>query len=137
MTWTLKRADADAGKLLKLKVIYAIAVIAALAVGIATRSYLLPILFLVVLFVSTLEFVVGKKFLLNENSAKAGATEITWSNVKSVHVLANEIYLSPFEQESKLDTFRGVKLNTQNVSKENVLEFVKERVGEDVRFLEG
>ena len=135
MTWTLKRSAAAPEKLDKLKMIYGLAVLAALIYGFATRSFVLPVIGLVVIFASTYEFIGGRTFVLNEKTARAGVNEIFWTVVKSVHVRNDEIYLSPFEQESKLDAFRGVKLDVRNVSKESVLAFIRERVGENVRFL--
>ncbi len=135
MNWTIKRSDEDKGKFDKLKMVFAIAAVVAIIFALVTRSIMLPILGLVVLFVSTAEFFLGKKFTLTEESAKSGANEITWRSVKSVHIGENLIFLSPFEAESKLDAFRGVKLIIQNVSKETVLEYVRNHVGKDVRFL--
>jgi hypothetical protein len=135
MNWTIKRSDEDKVKFDRLKMVFAIAAVVAIIFALVTRSIMLPILGLVVLFVSTAEFFLGKKFTLNEESAKSGANEITWRSVKSVHIGENLIFLSPFEAESKLDAFRGVKLIIQNVSKETVLEYVRNHVGKDVRFL--
>ncbi len=135
MNWTIKRSDEDKAKFDKLKMVFAIAAVIAIILALVTRSIVLPILGLVVLFVSTAEFFLGKKFTLTEESAKSGANEITWRSVKSVHIGENLIFLSPFEAESKLDAFRGVKLIIQNVSKETVLEYVRNHVGKDVRFL--
>lgn len=135
MTWTLKRSASAPEKLDKLKMIYGLSVLVALIYGFATRNFVLPIIGLIVIFASTYEFIGGRTFVLNEKAARAGVNEIFWTVVKSVHVRNDEIYLSPFEQESKLDAFRGVKLDVRNVSKESVLEFIRERVGKDVRFL--
>ena len=137
MTWTIRRADEDKEKFQKLKIILAVGVVLAIGYGFATRTYVLPLIGLVALFVSTSEFFLGKKYTLEETVAKAGPTEISWSAVKSVHVKPDMIYLSPFDEESKLDAFRGVKLNIQNVSMESVLDFIRQHVGENVRFLEG
>ena len=137
MNWTIRKADEDQEKFQKLKIVLAVGIVAAIIFAIATKTIVLPILLVVVLFVSTGEFFLGKKYALEETVAKAGVTEISWASVKSVHVKPDMIYLSPFEAESKLDTFRGVKLNIQNVSMESVLDFVRQHVGENVRFLEG
>ncbi|MEI8280863.1 MAG: hypothetical protein WCG75_00520 [Armatimonadota bacterium] len=135
MNWTIRKADDDAKKFQELKFIYFLAVISAIVMVAVFRNIVYPLLGLVVLFVSTSEFFLGKKYSLDEKVAKSGANEITWPLVKSVHISENQIYLSPFEAESKLDAFRGVKLNIQNVSKESVLEYVRQHVGKDVRFL--
>jgi hypothetical protein len=135
MTWTVRQSDLDSKKLSILKVIYIAVVVFVIFLGFVTKSLVLPVLFLVVVFASTYEFFGGRKFLLNERVARSGPSEMTWSAVKSVHVRETEVYLSPFTGESKLDAFRGVKLNTRNVSKENVLEFIREHVGKDVQFL--
>jgi len=135
MNWTIRKADEDAKKFRELKFIFVLAFVSAIILGVAFRTIVFPLLGLVVLFVSTSEFFLGKKYSLDEKLAKSGANEITWPLVKSVHVSEDLIYLSPFEAESKLDAFRGVKLNIQNVSKESVLEYVRQHVGKNVRFL--
>ena len=135
MNWTIRKSDEDKKKFRELKFVLVGGTISAVVLAIGLRSLVFPLLGLVVLFVSTAEFFLGKKYSLDETAAKSGVNEITWLAVKSVHVTDEMIFLSPFEAESKLDAFRGVKLNIQNVSKESVLEFVREHVGKDVRFL--
>ena len=135
MNWTIRKSDEDKKKLRELKFILAGGTISAIVLAIGFKSIVFPLLGLVVLFVSTAEFFLGKKFVLSENNAKAGPNEIAWPSVKSVHISSDMIYLSPFEAESKLDAFRGVKLNIHNVSKESVLDYVRQHVGKDVRFL--
>ena len=137
MMWTIKPSDENQEKFQKLKLVYAGGVILAIVFAISTRSFVLPLLSLIVLFIATAEFFLGKKYSLDETVAKAGASEISWPDVKSVHIADDTVFLSPFEAESKLDAFRGVKLNIQSVSKESVLEYVRDHVGENVRFLEG
>ena len=137
MTWIIRRSDEDKEKFQRLKIVLAVGVVIAVVFAIATKTVVFSLLGLVVLFASTSEFFLGKKYTLEESVAKAGPNEISWTAVKSVHVMTDMIYLSPFEAESKLDAFRGVKLNIQNVSMESVLEFVRQHVGENVRFLEG
>ena len=134
MNWTIRRSDENPEKFQNLKILLAVCTVLSLVAAISTSMFL-PLLGLIVVFGSTSEFFLGKKYLLNESMAKAGAAEISWPLVKSVHIEEKMIYLSPFESESKLDAFRGVKLIIQNVSKENVLEYVQNHVGKDVRFL--
>ncbi len=135
MTWTIRLSDDDPDRLSKLKIVYAITAIGAIAIGFVTKSVVLSVLCIVVVVGSTFEFISGRKYRLNERSAGSGANEIYWSDVKSVHVTADEVHLSPFRQESKLDAIRGVKLRIRNVSKESVLEYVRSKVGKDVQFL--
>ena len=135
MNWTIRKSDEDKKKFRELKFILAGGIISAIVLGIGYKNFIFPLLGLVVLLVSTAEFFLGKKFSLNENAAKAGPNEIAWPSVKSVHISSDQIYLSPFEAESKLDAFRGVKLSIHNVSKESVLDYVRQHVGKDVRFL--
>lgn len=135
MTWVLKRSVTDPDKFDKLKMIYGLAILFAIIAAFATKNLVLPVVCLVVLVASTYEFFGGRKFALTQTVAKSGPNEIAWGAVRSVHVRSEEIYLSPFSKESKLDAFRGVKLSIQNVSKENVLEFIREHVGQDVQFL--
>jgi disulfide bond formation protein DsbB len=137
LTWIVRPSDEDKKKFQRLKVVLAFGVVIAIVFAIASRTIVFSLLGLVVLFASTSEFFLGKKYTLAETVAKAGPNEISWTAVKSVHVMPDMIFLSPFEAESKLDAFRGVKLNIQNVSMESVLEFVRQHVGENVRFLEG
>ena len=135
MNWTIRKSDEDKKKFRELKFVLVGGTISAIVFAIGFRSIVFPILGLAVLFLSTAEFFLGRKYMLNESVAKSGQNEITWPLVKSVHVADDLIYLSPFDAESKLDAFRGVKLNIQNVSKESVLEYVRQHVGKDVRFL--
>ena len=135
MTWIVRPSEFDLKKVSTLKVMYAIAIVLAIFLGFVTKSIVFPVMLVVVVFASTYEFFGGRKFLLNEQIARSGPSEMTWSSVKSVHIHDSEIHLSPFQGETKLDAFRGVKLNIRNVSKENVLEFIREHVGKDVRFL--
>ena len=83
MNWTIRKADEDAKKFRELKLIFVWAVISALVLGIIFRNYIYPLLGLVVLFVSTSEFFLGKKYSLDESTAKSGANEITWPLVTS------------------------------------------------------
>lgn len=136
MNWVVRRADEEKEKFSRLKIILACVGVAAVIMIVVTKSIVLPLLCVAVMILSTSEFFLGRKYSLDETEAKAGANEITWPSVKSVHVGEDQIYLSPFEAESKLDAFRGVKLNIQNVSKESVLDYIREHVGKDVRFLE-
>ena len=58
-----------------------------------------------------------------------------WSEIKLVKISESDINLSPFSKESRLDAVRGVKLSLQNVNREEVLNFIRFQVGQDVRFL--
>lgn len=135
MTWTIRLSDDAPERMQALKIIYVCTVMIAIIVGFVTKSVVLPVLCLVVVGGTTFEFFTGRKFKLSEKTARSGANEIIWSDVKSVHVTEDEVHLSPFRRESKLDSFRGVKLRIQNVSKESVLKFVRNKVGKDVQFL--
>lgn len=135
LEWTIRLADAEPDKFQKLKIIYALAAIAAIVIGFVTKGVLLPVVTLVVLVASTYEFVSGRKYVLNERVARSGVSEILWPDIRSVLVQNDEIHLSPFDKETKLDAFRGVKLKIQNVSRENVVGFIRNKVGEDVRIL--
>ena len=136
MDWIVRRSEEEKEKFKTLKIILACVAVASVIMVVVTRSFVLPVLCMAVTFLSTSEFFLGRKYSLNDSAAKSGVNEITWPLVKSVHISEDLIYLSPFEAESKLDAFRGVKLNIQNVSKESVIDYIREHVGKDVRFLE-
>lgn len=100
-----------------------------------THSVVLTLLAPACIIASTSEFLLGKKFSLTSESASAGLSTMKWSEIKLVQITESDINLSPFSQESRLDAVRGVKLSLQNVNREEVLNFIRFQVGQDVRFL--
>ena len=100
-----------------------------------THSVVLTLLAPTCIVASTSEFLLGKKFSLTSESASAGLSTMKWSEIKLVQINESNINLSPFSQESRLDAVRGVKLSLQNVNREEVLNFIRFQVGQDVRFL--
>lgn len=119
----------------KFKIIVVATIIGAIVTAVWMQSIVLPILLIIVVANATAPIWVRSKYQLDQNGAKSGFAQIMWSDVERVLVEENSIQLSPFEKETRLDAFRGVKLDTHNVSKAEVLSFIKERVGENVRFL--
>jgi hypothetical protein len=134
MTW---QSDASRYEHLrpKFKIIVAATVVAAIVTAVWQQSIVLPALLIVVVANATAPIWMRSKFQLDATCAKSGFAQIMWSDVERVLVEESFIQLSPFEKETRLDAFRGVKLDTHNVSKAEVLSFIKERVGENVRFL--
>lgn len=102
-----------------------------------TGKVVLALLVPICLFVSTYEVWKGKRYLLNEVKAIAGFSEIRWEDVKRVDFRSDSIYLSPFEKPNRLEGTRGITLIHSETNREDVLNFVRSKVGSDVRFLEG
>ncbi|HLO98991.1 MAG TPA: hypothetical protein VK171_10390 [Fimbriimonas sp.] len=119
----------------KFKIIVVATVFAAIVTAVWQQSIVLPLLLIVVVANATAPIWMRSKFQVDSTGAKSGFAQIQWSDVERVLIEENSIQLSPFEKETRLDAFRGVKLDTHNVSKAEVLSFIKEHVGENVRFL--
>jgi hypothetical protein len=123
---------------------WVIALVAGLVVFLAillTKQPLVAMIGVVVIAASTAEFWLGTTYILDEEKAFAkiafSGSEIKWDDVKSVNIDQSHIYLSPFADETRLSGFRGVKLNLTNADRDQVIEYVREQAGEDVRFLGG
>lgn len=119
----------------KLKTIIVATAVAAIVTAVWMQSIVFPLLLAAVVAHATSPIWLQAKYKLDEKNASSGFAQIPWRDVRRVIVDGESVHLSPFEKESRLDAFRGVKLDTQNVSKAEILSFVKERVGENVRFL--
>jgi hypothetical protein len=121
--------------------ILAIGVIVALFAYVLTKHGLVILLGLGVIAMSTAEFWLGTTYSLSDEEAEAkllfSGSVIKWADVKCVKMDLSHIYLSPFAEEHRLEAFRGVKLNLTNADREQVIDHVRQRVGEDVRFLGG
>jgi hypothetical protein len=88
---------------------------------------------------ATADFWMPLQYRLDEKGAalKCGfsTTAIEWANVKRVILGEEGVKLSPLEEESRLSPFRGLFLRFDG-NREEVLDRIREKVGQDVRFLE-
>jgi hypothetical protein len=89
---------------------------------------------------STAEFWMGTSFRLDAKGATSrtglSVTSMEWEAVRRVDMGSNLVKLSPLDEASRLDEFRGVRLRVEDMDRDGVLEFVKGRLNEDVRFVE-
>lgn len=90
-----------------------------LALGIATRRYLAPTV-----------------YTLDADGARASFLGVSeqrrWSEVRGVYRHANGLFLSPFPEPSRLDSFRGLFLRYRG-NREEVERFVAARTAEPLR----
>lgn len=119
----------------KVKIAIGIAIASAPIGFLLTQSLVLSVLAPVILLVSLSEYWRSKKYSLTHSSATAGSSEMKWSEVKSVHVDGNLILLSPFAKESRLNAVRGVKLQFSIHQRDEILNWIRNHVGANVRFL--
>lgn len=88
---------------------------------------------------STAEFWLPLRFKLDESGASSrcgiSETAIEWANIKRAVLSVEGIKLSPHEVEKATSPFRGVFLRFAG-NREQVVEAVRKRVNEDVRFVE-
>jgi len=130
---------ADARKRSTVVVTILVACAAALTVGTVLRIPLVGIAGAVMILFSTMEVFTGCRFVLNDRGAyrRVGLSNsfIEWASV--VRVVENDdgILLSPLPEPSKLDAFRGVFLVMPYHMRTSVLEYIKDRVENDVRLL--
>jgi hypothetical protein len=138
MIWSVVPRNAEPKKMIGIFLFGLVVIGLALVL---TRQILFAIFGVCVIAFSTAEFWLGTRYILDEECARArvafSGSEIKWSDVKSVNLGQSSIYLSPFAEEHRLDVFRGVKLNLTNADRDQVIELIRKRVGEDVRFLAG
>jgi hypothetical protein len=116
-----------------------IACAAALTVGTVLRIPLVGIAGAGMILLSTMEAFTGCRFVLNDSGASRrvglSTTFIEWASVVRVVESEDGILLSPLPDASKLDAFRGVFLVMPYHMRTSVLEYIKGRVGNDVRLL--
>jgi len=99
----------------------------------------LAVLGFATILVSTAEFWLGIQYKLDSKSASArcglSLVSMDWADVKRVTVSGDLIRVSPLEQMTRLEPFRGVLLRALPQDREHVLEFVRAKCKQDVRIL--
>ena len=125
LTWTIRPTD---GQPVKLVAIFAVAF---LALGIGWFGFGRPLFGLLgfaMILGSTADAWLGTRFRLDEGGASArtgpSVTAMEWTEVRRVLVKEAEIRLSPLENASTLDAFRGVGLLPTSENREAVLAFI-------------
>ena len=90
------------------------------------RQPLLGLIGFVAILASTADFWLGVKYTLSRTEAKrtvgVSTTSIALDQVKRVTVDGNHVKLSPLDEPTRLDAFRGVTLVTTPANREQVLE---------------
>lgn len=90
---------------------------------------------------STADFWLGSRFRIDESGASSktafSLTKIDWADVRRVVVGSAGLKLSPLTDSTRMSAFRGVFLRYGDQSQAELVEAVKARLHEDVRFVDG
>lgn len=136
LRWSVRLSDAAPQKRWA---IVATALVAGAAGWVLSHSFILPAIGVIAIFASTAEFWLPLHYVLDEKSARCrcgiSVTAIEWSDVKRVLISSEFAKLSPLETDSRLSEFRGVKIRFGD-RKQEVLDWIREKLGNHVRFLE-
>lgn len=102
-----------------------------LVVYLATSSFFLTGLSVVIMLVSLSSFFLPTRYELNQEKVKIRffltMREREWRAFRSFYVDKNGVLLSPFAKPSRLENFRGVYVRF-NQNKDQVVEFVKSKI---------
>ena len=136
LSWTVRLSDSAPHKKW---VVLAAAVIAGVSGAVLLGQVLLGFLGFGIILASTAEYWLGVRYKVNETEAERrcgfSVSAIDWVDVKRVVVEGADILLSPLDEATRMDAFRGIVLKTTPENREQVIEAVKARVGDDVRLL--
>jgi hypothetical protein len=136
LVWSVKPAKESPKKV---AVIFVIALAAGVMGLFFTRSILLAMLGFVTILGVTMDFWLGTNYRLGEEAAHSGwgpkASEMKWEDVRRVVISERTILLSPFSASTKLDNYRGLRLDLRGVDANIVGQVVRARCKENVRFL--
>ncbi len=136
LSWTVRLSDSAPHKKW---VVLAAAVIAGVSGAVLLGQVLLGFLGFAMILASTAEYWLGVRYKIGEVSAERrcglSLSAIEFVDVKRVVVEGADILLSPLNEATRMDAFRGVVLKSTPANREQVMEAVKARVGDDVRFL--
>ena len=125
----------------KLLIIFGFALFAGIFGGVFLRSPVLAVSGFAIILGSTAEFWLGSSYRIDEKGAMSktflSVSTMEWSDVKRVIVGKDYVKLSPLPEAGRLDPFRGILLKSDGANQESVLEAIKAKCREDVRFLEG
>jgi hypothetical protein len=136
MAWFVRLSDEHPEKLVG---------IALCAIGVGAfgtfvfHQLVLGILGFVMILTSTAEYWLGTHYKLDSKSVSArcgfSLFSMEWPSVKRVVVSGNLIRVSPLENLTRLEPFRGVLLRTLPEQSEHVLKFVRTHCKDNVRIL--
>lgn len=137
MSWSVKPWKQAPHKLVT---IVGFAIFAGIFGGYFLRSPLLAVAGFAIILGSTAEFWLGSSYRIDEKGATSrtftSLSAMEWAEVQRVIVGPDYVKLSPLAEAGRLDPFRGILLKTDAENREQVLEAIKARCREDVRFLE-
>ncbi|CAN5354134.1 hypothetical protein BH11ARM1_BH11ARM1_14660 [soil metagenome] len=126
ISWTVRLSD---GEPKKIAIIGMTALTAGLAGIVLFHQILYGCLGFAIIMATSAEFWMGVKFKLDSTSASKrvglSLSSIEWADVKRVMVNENAIQLSPLEEASRMDAFRGVVLLTTPENREEILNAVR------------
>lgn len=108
---------------------------------ILTRSPILTILAFLLIGSLTAEFWLGTQFSITNEKVSAkiafSEREMKWSDAVSIYLVDNVLVVSPIHEDSRLHSVRGVRMVLTPENREDVLTFIRDVVGKDVRLLGG
>lgn len=137
MRWSVRPWRKAPGKL---AVILGFALLAGIFGGIFLRSPLLAVVGFAIILGSTAEFWLGSSYRIDDRGATsrtfASLSSMEWAEVQRVIVGPEYVKLSPLPEAGRLDPFRGILLKFDGENREQVIEAVRERCQDNVRFLE-
>ena len=112
-----------------------------IAIYLAFQTSFYVILSAVVLFGSLKAFFLPVKYALYSDKVTIHSffskRSKPWTAFHSYYVDKNGILLSPFETPSRLENFRGVYIRFGNIDKMEIIDFIKQRMGEGAKRQEG
>ncbi len=119
-------------------------VVLAVALGVGlyggARSPLLGLVGFGIVMSATAEFWSPIRYRLTAGGAQSRAgwslSSLEWGEVKRVVVGPDALKLSPLAHPTKWGVFRGVALRFREADREGILDYIRRRVGDDVRFVE-
>jgi hypothetical protein len=131
--WNVRPGSEQPGKL----AVVFVAAVSSAAIGyLLTNAVALAIAGFGLILGATAEFWLGTSFRLTAKFAQSrcglSLTELAWSDVKRVIVTGSRVKLSPLENSSRLDAFRGVTLKTTRENEAAVVDYVRRHVSEQV-----
>lgn len=137
LQWEFRAWEGD----VKRRVVALIAMLAAGLAGLYVLGHpLFALLGIAVIFVSTAELFLPVKFRIDGNEARQACgisvTAIKWADVKRLIPQDDGVRLSPFDEQNRLDAFRGVYLRYAG-NKDEVLGKIAELWKSDASALAG
>jgi hypothetical protein len=133
LSWSVRLGDERPGRI---PAIFVVALLAFVLGEIGLRQPLLGLLGAMMVLGATADYWLGSRFTLDALGATAktglSMTTMEWTDVRRVLARGREVRLSPLENPSRLDAFRGVALITTEENRSRVMEFVRSHLPEEV-----